>query len=657
MSRTLDFIVPGDPAQRTGGYLYDAHIAAELRRLGWTVTVHGLPGRFPRADATARTALARTLDAIPSGRTVLVDGLALGGLPEVALRQRDRLALIALVHHPLGDERGLSAAQRACLYASERAALGAAQRILTTSAFTARRLAGFGVSHARIAVVEPGVAPLPLAPADGEPPRLLCVGSLAPRKGQDLLVRALAGLRELPWQCELIGSTARNPDFAAEVGRLIEAAGLQERVRLLGECSDEALHAAYAEADLFVLPSYYEGYGMVVTEALAAGLPVLTTTGGALADTLPAAAGIAVPPGEADTLGEALSSLLRERSLRLALRDGAREARGRLRDWRLAGAEFAAALTTSSSAPTAPHPDACFNADWLALRATADSAARAPRLAALAAEWLRRRQVADPGRALRITDLGSGSGANPRHLAPRLPGPQQWTLVDHDPALLAHARVACEALRDAQCGTAALRTRCADLGQLDRHTLAEADLVTASALLDLVEAAWLDRLAQACAQTDCALLITLSVDGGWSFSPASSAEPADAAALEAEDDFVREAFNAHQRRDKGLGPALGPDAAPALAAALRQRGFTVTLAPSPWRLDLAEPASAALAQALIDGWRDAASAQRPEAGTRIDAWHARRSADCRSGPGRLEVGHLDLFALPPAPGESVPPLA
>ena len=353
MTRRLDFIVPGDPAQRTGGYLYDAHIVTELRRLGWTVAVHGLPGRFPEADASARDALERTLATLPSGRLVVVDGLALGGLPEVAVRHGGRLALVALVHHPLADERGLSLARRHCLLASERAALAAVGRVITTSPWTARRLADFGLQRSRVSTVEPGVTPLALARADGEPPRLLCVGTVSPRKGQDLLVRALARLRDTPWHCDCIGSSTRDPDFAGAVAGLIHEAGLDDRIQLHGECDDAHLRAAYAGADLFVLPSHYEGYGMVVTEAIAAGLPVLTTTGGALSETLPPGAGIVVPPDDVDALTEALAALIGDRARRHALREGARKARAALRDWPQAGAEFAAALSGMERSPAA----------------------------------------------------------------------------------------------------------------------------------------------------------------------------------------------------------------------------------------------------------------------------------------------------------------
>ena len=321
--------------------------------------------------------------------------------------------------------------------------------------------------------------------------------------------------------------------------------------------------------------------------------------------------------------------------------------------------------TPHDAADARPHPDACFDADWLALRAAADQAARAPRLEALAAAWLRARRQRNAASSLRLVDLGSGSGANPRHLAARLPGPQQWTLIDHDASLLQRARNHCADLRDAEGAALRVDTLCLDLGALapgaaELPTLvactpdtpapvshAGADLMCASALLDLMSAAWLARLADTCAQLGCALLITLSVDGSWRFLPR---DPASAAA-DPDDAFVRDAFNAHQHRDKGLGDALGPDAAPALAELLAARGFRVEIERSPWRLDLAAPPQAALARALVDGWRDAATAQSPHAAERIAAWHERRRAQCAgTGTGVLEVGHLDLFATPPATG-------
>lgn len=353
MTRQLSFIVPGDPGQLTGGYLYDARIVAGLRRHGWTVEVHGLPGRFPEPDDEARAALARTLAALPAGHQVVVDGLAAGGLPEVALAHAARLALVVLMHHPLADESGLHASRRRCLLASERAVLSAARLVIGTSRFTARRLADFGVRPARLRVVAPGTEPNALAATDNIAPRLLCVASLTPRKGHDLLLAALQSVRHLPWTCDCIGSLTRAPQHAAAIADGIRRAGLGERLRLRGERTEQEVREAYAGADLFVLASHYEGYGMVIDEALAAGLPVLTTSGGALAETLPPDAGVSVPPGDAAALAAALRALLLDRQQRLRLRDGARRARLQRRSWTQATDEFAAALDGIGTSPTA----------------------------------------------------------------------------------------------------------------------------------------------------------------------------------------------------------------------------------------------------------------------------------------------------------------
>jgi len=353
----LTLIVAGDPGQRTGGYLYDARIVAVLRDRGWRVDVVGLAGRFPQPDQTARRHMAATLASLPDAALVVIDGLAMGGLPEEVECHAKRLCLVALVHHPLADETGLDPAQQQRLRDSEARALAAARRVIVTSRFTARVLADYGVSDARLRVVEPGVDPSPLASgALGDPPvqrpwRLLCVATLTPRKGLDVLVEALSGLSDRPWHCEVIGSDQRDVAHANALVAHTQRLGLAAQLRFVGERSAEALAKAYSEADLFVLPSYYEGYGMVVTEALSRGLPVITTTGGALADTLPGDAGLAVPPGDAAALREALKRWMDSAELRQRLRRGALRERRALADWTSAGARFAAALATLPEAP------------------------------------------------------------------------------------------------------------------------------------------------------------------------------------------------------------------------------------------------------------------------------------------------------------------
>ena len=344
-------IVAGDPGQLTGGYVYDARIVEALRTSGWEIDVVGLDGRFPEPDAVASHALDSALTALPDGSQAVIDGLAMGGLPAIVERHASRLAITALVHHPLADETGLGAPEQQRFRISETRALAAVGHVIVTSVYTARRLADFAVPAEKIAVIEPGVELGQLASGDGSgTPRLLCIATITPRKGQDLLVEALSGLTSLSWQCDLIGALDRADAYIDKVRKAIDAHQLNERIRLLGSQPTDRLSEHYRQADLFVLPSHYEGYGMVITEALAHGLPVVTTTGGALAHTLPDAAGIKVPPGDVTALRDALKRMLEEPETYRRYQTGAREIRDTLGDWNRAAEAFGQALKRTRAA-------------------------------------------------------------------------------------------------------------------------------------------------------------------------------------------------------------------------------------------------------------------------------------------------------------------
>jgi glycosyltransferase involved in cell wall biosynthesis len=308
----LHLIVPGPIDQRTGGYLYDAHMATGLELLGWTVVVHSLDGDFPGGDDRAEASLTGVLAGLPGGTRVLLDGLAMGALPGPVVAHATRLRMLGLVHHALADETGLDEARRDRLAALEREALSACLGVLCTSAFTATRMEDYGVPPARVRAVLPGTEPArpALGPPAGEAPRLLCVGAVVPRKGQDVLVRALARLRHIRWSCVCAGSLDRAPAYASTVRELADEEELADRVEFTGECGQAALDNLYHSASLFVLPSHHEGYGMALTEALARGLPIVSTTGGAVPHTVPAAAAILVTPGDEAALTDALGHLL-----------------------------------------------------------------------------------------------------------------------------------------------------------------------------------------------------------------------------------------------------------------------------------------------------------------------------------------------------------
>lgn len=340
----LTFIVPGHLDQPTGGYHYDARMIAELRAAGVSVAVVELEGRFPAVDERARAALDQALAALADGARVVIDGLALGGLPEVAERHAPRLDVTALVHLPLADDVDIDEATMARFIASERRALAAVRDVIVTSPFMAERLDAYGVAAHRIRIVEPGVEPAALAQGSGDELKLLCVATVSAIKGHDVLVEALATLKELPWRCDCVGSLDRAPDYSRRLEARIAELGLEERIRLLGPYPPAALAEFYHQADVCVLPSRFESYGMVVNEALAHGLPLVTTTAGALIYTVPDDAAIKVAPDDSAALGDALRLIVTNAYLRAHLTEGARIARRRLQDWRSAGLAFLRAL-------------------------------------------------------------------------------------------------------------------------------------------------------------------------------------------------------------------------------------------------------------------------------------------------------------------------
>ena len=346
MVKRLAFAVPGDLATPTGGYAYDRQIIAELTRLDWIIDVIDLGDGFPRADAKMRIAAQALLEKTPEGCPIVIDGLAFGVLPEAAASLQTRNPLIALVHHPLAFESGLSRADAETFRASEKAALAYARRVIVTSVATAYLLTtGYDVPADRITVARPGSEPV--APARGSSDgivRLLAVGSLVPRKGYDVLIAALVTLADLPWRLTIAGDGERDPATAANIRNEIARSGLNERVTVAGAVSPGRLAELYIAADLFVLASRYEGYGMAYAEAIAYGLPVIGTTAGAIPDTLSRDAAILVAPDDATALAHALRRLIANKDERRRMAAAARAAAARLPKWRDSAALFASAI-------------------------------------------------------------------------------------------------------------------------------------------------------------------------------------------------------------------------------------------------------------------------------------------------------------------------
>jgi glycosyltransferase involved in cell wall biosynthesis len=340
------FAVPGDLATPTGGYVYDRRIIEELPALGWSVDAIDIGDGFPRPTGATRAQARTRLAAVPAGQPIIIDGLAFGVLQDEAEALHEAHPIVALVHHPLAYESGLSADESEALRASERAALAFAHKVVATSAATARLLGtAYDVPPDRLTVVRPGTDRA--APAarrnDGEV-ALLAVGAVVPRKGYDVLVAAVSQLKDLPWRLVIAGDLGRSPGCARQLDNDIARFGLGDRIVLTGAVTSERLAALYAEADLFVLPSRFEGYGMAYTEAIAHGVPVVATNAGAIPDTVPAGAGVLIPPDDAGALVATLRRLIERPQERHALAAGARVAAGGFPTWRESATLFARLL-------------------------------------------------------------------------------------------------------------------------------------------------------------------------------------------------------------------------------------------------------------------------------------------------------------------------
>jgi glycosyltransferase involved in cell wall biosynthesis len=344
--KSVCLVVPGSLATRTGGYIYDRRILEGLEAAGWQTATLSLDPGFPSPTPAALAEARAGFDRLPNGQPVIIDGLALAGLVPLLPAIAARLRPIALIHHPLADETGLGARRASELKAAEQSALALVPQVIVTSPWTRRRLADYGVDPARVAVVEPGIdrGPLP----DRTPSatvRLLSVATITQRKGHAVLIESLARLRHFDWSLRCAGSLELDRDCTRALRARIEQAELGDRVSLLGEMTPEAVRDEYTRADLFVLPSFLEGYGMALAEAIAHGLPVVSTTAGAIPDTVPASASRLVPPGDVDALTETLSELIGDPVALKALTATARREAGRVSPWADAARAFAAVLT------------------------------------------------------------------------------------------------------------------------------------------------------------------------------------------------------------------------------------------------------------------------------------------------------------------------
>ena len=348
---SVALVVPGDLGERTGGYIYDRRIVDGLRRLGWHVDVVPLDASFPYPTPAALTQAAQALAAIGAETITIVDSLALGAMPDLIAHEASRLRVAALVHLPLAAACDLDPDTAARFAEGEGRALRAAALVVVTGGAALPLVARYALPRDRVVVVEPGTDRAPLAQsvvASGHgrtgPIELLTVATLNPGKGHESLLAALSAVRHREWRLTCAGSLTRHPETTYRVRAAITRFGLADRVTLAGDLDGPALEACYDRADVFVLATRQETYGMAVAEALAHGLPVVATMTGAIPDLLAEGAGLVVPVGDTYALTEALSRVLRDAGLRARLAEGARRVRDRLPTWEETSERMAAAL-------------------------------------------------------------------------------------------------------------------------------------------------------------------------------------------------------------------------------------------------------------------------------------------------------------------------
>jgi glycosyltransferase involved in cell wall biosynthesis len=340
----IALLVPGPFDAISGGYIYDRRLVAGLRALGHAVQVVELAGHHPLPDEAAFAAARAALTAVPEGTRIVVDGLGLPSFAPLAEELAQRKA-VGLIHHPTALEHGNPGAVRDALREAERAIFPRLARLVATSPLTARRLIPeFGADAARIGVVEPGTDPAPRCTGSGgEGCMILAIGALIPRKGHDVLMRALATLPDLDWTLTIVGA-ARDPVHAQQLAAVAEELGIAQRTSFAGEVDGAALDSLWRRADMFALASHWEGYGMAVAEALARGVPVAITAGGALAELLPPEAGVVSSPGDAASLGRAMRRPIFDPELRAAMAEAAWQAGQKLPRWEDRATAFLAEL-------------------------------------------------------------------------------------------------------------------------------------------------------------------------------------------------------------------------------------------------------------------------------------------------------------------------
>lgn len=346
-AKNLVFITPGPLETETGGYVYDRHLVGGLRDLGWRVDHVAVGESFPEPTASDMDYAREVLTALRSDQPVIIDGLALGAIDTNIVTEM-RAPLWALVHHPLAYEGGLEARRREKLYAIEKANLSMARGVIVPSNHTRQLVVSeYGIAPSRVHVVTPGITRPSAVANPSSPPVIVSVGIIAPRKGHDVLLRALLQIESLPWEAVIVGGV-RDENYLSELVALREQLGLDSRVEFAGEVSHDEREVLYRRASIFALATRFEGYGMVFDEAMAHGLPIVSCDTGAVGDTVAPGAGVLVPVDDPEAFAVALREVLTNSSAREVMSQAGLEAAKHFRGWDAAAASVAHILLSAS---------------------------------------------------------------------------------------------------------------------------------------------------------------------------------------------------------------------------------------------------------------------------------------------------------------------